>query len=158
MLSLYFLHYNFCRQHKTTRVTPAMEAGITRTSRDAAWIVGLIDARTRKPRRPKTYRKRRTGLAQKDCCPGAGPRSASRDATVAEAAGLLGQEPARVQLGGVKAPLPPLPACPYQRAVSPNPMPCSAALSSAFSRRVASSFSARDVGPLCASLSRPPTL
>ena len=27
MLSLYFLHYNFCRIHKTLKVTPAMEAG-----------------------------------------------------------------------------------------------------------------------------------
>lgn len=27
-LALYFMHYNFCRVHKTLRVTPAMEAGI----------------------------------------------------------------------------------------------------------------------------------
>ena len=27
MLSLYFVHYNFCRIHSTLRVTPAMEAG-----------------------------------------------------------------------------------------------------------------------------------
>ena len=27
MVALYFLHYNFCRIHKTLRVTPAMEAG-----------------------------------------------------------------------------------------------------------------------------------
>ena len=67
MLSLYFLHYNFCRhQHKTTRVTPAMEAGIETTFRDAEWIVRLIDARAPKPRRPKTYRKRRAEPAQKD--------------------------------------------------------------------------------------------
>ena len=31
MLSLYFLHYNFCRVHKTLRVSPAMEAGIETT-------------------------------------------------------------------------------------------------------------------------------
>src|ERR1700719_4761225 len=29
MVALYFMHYNFCRVHKTLRVTPAMEAGIT---------------------------------------------------------------------------------------------------------------------------------
>jgi len=29
MVALYFMHYNFCRIHKTLRVTPAMEAGIT---------------------------------------------------------------------------------------------------------------------------------
>ncbi len=28
-LALYFMHYNFCRIHKTLRVTPAMEAGLT---------------------------------------------------------------------------------------------------------------------------------
>ena len=27
-VALYFMHYNFCRVHKTLRVTPAMEAGI----------------------------------------------------------------------------------------------------------------------------------
>jgi IS1 family transposase len=27
-VALYFLHYNFCRVHKTLRVTPAMEAGL----------------------------------------------------------------------------------------------------------------------------------
>ena len=29
MIVLYFMHYNFCRVHKTLRVTPAMEAGLT---------------------------------------------------------------------------------------------------------------------------------
>ena len=28
-VALHFMHYNFCRIHKTLRVTPAMEAGIT---------------------------------------------------------------------------------------------------------------------------------
>jgi hypothetical protein len=28
-VALYFMHYNFCRIHKTLRVTPAMEAGLT---------------------------------------------------------------------------------------------------------------------------------
>jgi IS1 family transposase len=28
-ISLHFMHYNFCRIHKTLRVTPAMEAGLT---------------------------------------------------------------------------------------------------------------------------------
>jgi len=27
-IALHFMHYNFCRIHKTLRVTPAMEAGI----------------------------------------------------------------------------------------------------------------------------------
>lgn len=28
-VALYFMHYNYCRVHKTLRVTPAMEAGLT---------------------------------------------------------------------------------------------------------------------------------
>ena len=39
MLSLYFVHYNFCRIHKTLRVTPAMEAGLSQDLRDVQWIV-----------------------------------------------------------------------------------------------------------------------
>ena len=45
MLSLYFVWYNFCRIHKTLRVTPAMEASIAGEVRDVEWIIGLIDAR-----------------------------------------------------------------------------------------------------------------
>lgn len=58
MLSLYFMHYNFCRIHKTLRVTPAMEAGVSDVVRDMEWVVGLIDARAPKPGRPKTYKKK----------------------------------------------------------------------------------------------------
>ena len=42
-VALHFMHYNFARIHKTLRVTPAMEAGIS----DHVWsikeIVGLLD-------------------------------------------------------------------------------------------------------------------
>jgi len=42
-VSLHFMYYNFCRVHKTLRLTPAMEAGIA----DHVWsvedIVGLIE-------------------------------------------------------------------------------------------------------------------
>jgi hypothetical protein len=31
--NLWFAYYNFCRTHKTLRVTPAMEAGVT----DSVW-------------------------------------------------------------------------------------------------------------------------
>ena len=64
MVNLFFLHYNFCRIHKTLGVTPAMEAGITDTLRDMEWIVGLIDARASKPNRPKIYKKRTVGVAR----------------------------------------------------------------------------------------------
>lgn len=34
-IALHFMHYNFCRIHKTLRVTPAMEAGLT----DHVWTI-----------------------------------------------------------------------------------------------------------------------
>ncbi len=52
MLSLYFVHYNFVRVHKSLRMTPAMAAGVTRNLNDMEWIVGLIDARTPEPAKP----------------------------------------------------------------------------------------------------------
>ena len=43
-IALHFMHYNFARIHKSLRVTPAMEAGIS----DHVWkleeIVGLLDS------------------------------------------------------------------------------------------------------------------
>lgn len=58
MLSLYFVHYNFVRMHKSLRMTPAMAAGITETLHDMAWIVGLIDARAPAPKKRGPYKKR----------------------------------------------------------------------------------------------------
>ena len=57
-LALYFVHYNFCRIHKTLRMSPAMAAGVTDTLRDAEWIVGLIDSRTAEPGPRGPYKKR----------------------------------------------------------------------------------------------------
>jgi IS1 family transposase len=42
-VALHFLHYNFCRIHKTLRVTPAMKAGITDHVWEISEIVDLID-------------------------------------------------------------------------------------------------------------------
>ncbi len=50
--ALHFVHYNFCRIHKTLRMTPAMAAGVTDTLRDTDWIVSLIDARAPVPAKP----------------------------------------------------------------------------------------------------------
>ena len=58
MVALFFLHYNFCRIHKTLRVTPAMEAGIDHTVRDCEWIAELVADRDREPNRPERYAKR----------------------------------------------------------------------------------------------------
>lgn len=55
-VSLHFMHYNFARIHKTLRVTPAMEAGIS----DHVWslekIASLAPEPVAKPRGP--YKKR----------------------------------------------------------------------------------------------------
>lgn len=58
MLSLYFLHHNFCHIHKTLRMSPAMSAGVSDTLRDMEWIVGLIDARAPKPGPRGPYEKK----------------------------------------------------------------------------------------------------
>tara|TARA_R110002124_G_scaffold26676_3_gene95897 strand:- start:617 stop:1504 length:888 start_codon:yes stop_codon:yes gene_type:complete len=58
MLSLYFVHYNFIRIHKTLKCTPAMAAGVSDTLRDMTWIVGLIDAAAPAPKKRGPYKKR----------------------------------------------------------------------------------------------------
>lgn len=37
-VAFHYMHYNFCRIHKTLRVTPAMKAGVT----DHVWEIGDI--------------------------------------------------------------------------------------------------------------------
>lgn len=58
MVALYTVFYNFCKIHKSLRVTPAMQAQLTDTLHDFDWIVDLIDERAPKlgPRGP--YKKR----------------------------------------------------------------------------------------------------
>jgi IS1 family transposase len=57
-LALYFTFYNFVRQHKSLRMSPAMAAGIS----DRLWsmddIVALIDARAKKPGKRGPYKKK----------------------------------------------------------------------------------------------------
>ena len=63
MLSLYFVHYNFVRIHKTLKVTPAMAAGVSDTLHDMEWIVGLIDARAPEPKKRGPYKKRQPEIS-----------------------------------------------------------------------------------------------
>ena len=68
MVNLYTLHYNFSRIHKTLRVSPEMEAGLSATLHHCEWIVGLIDAYaapTKKPGPAKStkYAKRQNTAA-----------------------------------------------------------------------------------------------
>ena len=58
MLSLYFVHYNFVRMHKTLKMTPAMAAGVTKTLHDMTWLVGIIDAAAPAPKPRGPYRKK----------------------------------------------------------------------------------------------------
>ena len=44
-VALHFVYYNFCRIHKTLRVTPAMAAGVTDRLWDVAEIVALVEAK-----------------------------------------------------------------------------------------------------------------
>lgn len=46
-LAIHFVHYNFCRKHKTLGMTPAQATGLTQDKYDIAWIIGLIDAHKR---------------------------------------------------------------------------------------------------------------
>ena len=57
-VALHFMHYNFCRIHKTLRVTPAMEAGVTDRLWEIGDIVDMVEADAAKPNRPATYEKR----------------------------------------------------------------------------------------------------
>lgn len=50
-LSLYFVYYNFCRIHKSLKVTPAMQAGLTDKLYDIVFIVGLVEAAAPPPKR-----------------------------------------------------------------------------------------------------------
>jgi len=42
-VALHYMHYNFCRIHKTLRCTPAMEAGVTKKLWSIEDIVALLD-------------------------------------------------------------------------------------------------------------------
>ena len=61
-IALYFYHYNFCRIHKSLRVTPAMEAGLT----DRIWnfddLIELIDAMAPPPAKRGPYKKRKNKI------------------------------------------------------------------------------------------------
>ncbi|MEX2375768.1 MAG: IS1 family transposase [Dehalococcoidia bacterium] len=60
-VALHAVFYNFCRMHKSLRMTPAMAAGITSELHDLEWIVGQIDARAPEPKPRGPYKKRNKG-------------------------------------------------------------------------------------------------
>lgn len=54
-ISLYFMFYNFCKIHKSLRVTPAMEAGISERVWELSDVVALIPKE--EPKKRGTYKK-----------------------------------------------------------------------------------------------------
>jgi IS1 family transposase len=58
MVSLHFMHYNFCRIHKSLRVTPAMAAGVTERLWEIEDIVDLLDAAEGEPKKRGPYKPR----------------------------------------------------------------------------------------------------
>ncbi|WP_194389613.1 hypothetical protein [Bradyrhizobium sp. CCBAU 51765] len=57
-LSLYFVWYNFIKQHKTLRMTPAIAAGLVSSPLKMNDIVMLIDQREDPPKKRGPYKKR----------------------------------------------------------------------------------------------------
>jgi hypothetical protein len=52
-LALYFFHYNFCRQHKSLRTSPAQAAGVTDELLSIERLCKIMnDAKQPKPRGP----------------------------------------------------------------------------------------------------------
>lgn len=58
-ISLHFMHYNFCRVHKTIGTTPAVAAGVVFKRWNIDDLVALLDEAERAvPRKRGPYRKR----------------------------------------------------------------------------------------------------
>ncbi len=57
-VALHYMHYNFCRIHKTLRITPAMAAGVTDHVWSVADIVSMIEATEPAPAKRGPYKKR----------------------------------------------------------------------------------------------------
>src|ERR1700722_4644593 len=57
-VALHYMHYNFCRIHKTLRVTPAMAAGVTDRVWDMTDVAALIAAQEAPMAKRGSYKKR----------------------------------------------------------------------------------------------------
>lgn len=55
-LSIYFVWCNFCRIHKTLRVSPAMAAGIADTLMSMEDVAAMVEATASKPGKRGPYR------------------------------------------------------------------------------------------------------
>jgi hypothetical protein len=57
-VALHYMHYNFCRIHKSLRVTPAMAAGVTDRVWDMTDVAALIAAQGAPIAKRRPYKKR----------------------------------------------------------------------------------------------------
>lgn len=57
-LALYFVHYNFCRIHKSLKTSPAMAAGISDTLWSIDDVIATIDKMTPPPAKRGPYKKK----------------------------------------------------------------------------------------------------
>jgi IS1 family transposase len=58
MMALYVVFHNFCRDHKTLRMTPAEAAGLVKSAMTVSDIVTLIEAREAPPKKRGQYKPR----------------------------------------------------------------------------------------------------
>jgi hypothetical protein len=62
MMSLYVVFHNFCRDHKTLRMTPAEAAGLVKSGMTVGDIVDLMDAKGEPPKKRGPYKPRRSKM------------------------------------------------------------------------------------------------
>lgn len=62
-VALHFMHYNFCRTHKTLRMTPAMAAGVADRLWDVEDIVALVEAAEPAPKKRGPYKPRKKDIS-----------------------------------------------------------------------------------------------
>ncbi len=58
-VALHFMHYNFCRTHKTLRMTPAMAAGLVSSPWEIEDLVDLVEAAQPAPKKRGPYKPRK---------------------------------------------------------------------------------------------------
>lgn len=56
-VALHYMHYNFCRIHKTLRMSPAMAAGVTDRLWDVRDIAAIVEAADPAPSKRGSYKK-----------------------------------------------------------------------------------------------------
>lgn len=66
MMALYVVFHNFCRDHKSLRMTPAEVAGLVKSAMTVGDIVDLIAAREAPPKKRGQYKPRQPKIAQPD--------------------------------------------------------------------------------------------